>query len=133
VAARVMGVNTTLYKVIALTAGAVFAGLAGAAYAYWLTSIDPTVAFDFTYNVLLVVMAFFGGAGTILGPVVGAAILGVVSEWLRGVLVQYHLLVFGVVVIVTVIFAPHGLLDLLRSGRRLSLAQLLANVRENGV
>ncbi len=133
VAARVMGVNTTLYKVIALTASAIFAGFAGAAYAYWLTSIDPTVAFDFTYNVLLVVMAFFGGAGTVLGPVFGAAILGVVSEWLRGVLVQYHLLVFGVVVIVTVVFAPHGLLDLVRSGRRLSLAQLLANVRENSV
>jgi branched-chain amino acid transport system permease protein len=133
VAARVMGVNTTRYKVLALTASAVFCGFAGATYAYWLTSIDPTVAFDSTYNVLLVIMAFFGGAGTLLGPILGAAILGAVSEWLRGVLVQYHLLVFGVVIVLTVIFAPRGLLDLLAAGRRLSLAALLANVRENSV
>jgi branched-chain amino acid transport system permease protein len=133
VAARVMGINTTLYKVTALTASGLFCGFAGATYAYWLTSIDPSVAFDFTYNVLLVVMAFFGGAGTVLGPLLGALILGVVSEWLRGVLVQFHLLVFGVVIILTVIFAPRGVLDLLGARRRPSLATLLANVRANSI
>lgn len=133
VAARVMGVNTTLYKVMALTMSGLFCGFAGATYAYWLTSIDPAVAFDFTYNVLLVVMAFFGGAGTILGPILGALILGVISEWLRGVLVQYHLLVFGVVIVLTVIFAPHGVLELIGARRRPSLAVLLANVRANRV
>ena len=133
VAARVMGVNTTLYKVIALTASGIFSGFAGATYAYWLSSLDPSVAFDYTYNVLLVIMAFFGGAGTVLGPVLGAAILGVVSEWLRGLLVQYHLLVFGVVIVLIVVFAPNGLLQLLRLGPRLSLASLLQNVRENRV
>jgi len=133
IAARVMGINTTLYKAAALTASGVFCGFAGATYAYWLTSIEPPVAFDFTYNVLLVVMAFFGGAGTILGPILGALILGVVSEWLRGVLVQYHLLVFGIVIILTVIFAPRGVLDLIGQGRRFSIASLLANVRANSV
>jgi branched-chain amino acid transport system permease protein len=133
VAARVMGVNTTLYKVIAFAASGFFTGLAGATYAYWLSSLDPSVAFDYTYNVLLVVMAFFGGAGTVLGPLIGALVLGVISEWLRGVLVQYHLLVFGIVIVLTVIFAPRGVLDLIGRRRQLSLSSVLENIREHSV
>lgn len=133
VAARVMGVNTTFYKVAAFSASGFFTGLAGATYAYWLSSLDPSVAFDYTYNVLLVVMAFFGGAGTVVGPLLGAAVLGVISEWLRGVLVQYHLLVFGVVIVLTVIFAPRGIVDLFARRRQLSLSSVLDNVREHSV
>jgi branched-chain amino acid transport system permease protein len=133
VAARVMGVNTTLYKVLAFTCGALFCGFAGATYAYWLSSLDPTVAFDFTYNGLLVIMAFFGGAGTVLGPILGALLLGIISEWLRNALVQYHLMIFGVVIVLTVIFAPRGLVEFVAMRRRLSLSSLLENVRENSV
>lgn len=133
VAARVMGVNTTLYKVIAFVMSGLFCGFAGATYAYWRSSLDPPVAFDFNYNVLLVIMAFFGGAGTVPGPLLGALILGVLSEWLRGVLVQYHLLVFGVVIVLTVIFAPNGLMEYLDGRRRLSIASLLENIREHSV
>jgi branched-chain amino acid transport system permease protein len=133
VAARVMGINTTLYKVTAFAVSAFFTGLAGATYGYWLSSLDPYVAFDFNYNVLLVVIAFFGGAGTVLGPLVGALILGIMSEWLRGVLVQYHLLVFGVVIVLTVIFAPRGIVELIGRRHHLSFGALLENIRENSV
>ena len=78
-------------------------------------------------------MAFLAVPAPFLDPILGALILGVVSEWLRGVLVQYHLLVFGVVIVLTVIFAPHGVLELIGAGRRPSLAMLLANVRANRV
>ncbi|MGI8553091.1 MAG: branched-chain amino acid ABC transporter permease, partial [Dehalococcoidia bacterium] len=133
VAARVMGINTTKYKVIAFVLSGLFSGFAGATYAYWRSSIDPAVAFDFQYNVLLVIMAFFGGAGTVLGPILGALILGVISEWLRNALVQYHLLVFGVVIVLTVIFAPTGLMEYLGGRRRFSLVSLLENIREHSV
>ena len=133
IAARVMGINTTLYKVLAFSCGALFCGFAGATYAYWLSSLDPNVAFDSTYNVLLVIMAFFGGAGTVLGPILGALVLGVFAEWLRNVLVQYHLMVFGIVIIITVVFAPRGLIELLSTRQRFSLSTLLENARENSV
>jgi branched-chain amino acid transport system permease protein len=133
VAARVMGVNTTLYKVTAFAICGFFTGLAGATYGYWLSAIDPYVAFDFSYNVLLVVIAIFGGAGTVAGPIVGALILGSLSEWLRGVLVQYHLLGFGVVIVLIVIFAPRGVVDLFERRHNLSLASLLENIREHSV
>lgn len=133
VAARVMGVNTTKYKIIAFMASGLFSGLAGATYAYWRSSLDPPTAFDLNYNVLLVVMAFFGGAGTVLGPLLGALVLGVISEFLRGHFGQNHLLIFGVVIVLTVIFAPNGLMEYLGGRRRLSVAGFLENIREHRV
>jgi branched-chain amino acid transport system permease protein len=133
VAARVMGVNTTLYKVTAFAICAFFSGLAGSTYGYWLSALDPYVAFDSSYNVLLVVIAIFGGAGTVAGPIVGAIILGGLSEWLRGVFVQYHLLGFGIVIVLVVIFAPRGLVDLWERRHNLTFASLLENIRSNSV
>ena len=68
-AADVMGVNTTLYKVLALVLSALFTALAGGIHAYWITFIDPASAFDLTLNVQMVIMAVFGGPGTVFGPV----------------------------------------------------------------
>ena len=81
-AAQVMGINTTLYKVLALTLAALFSGIAGGIHAYWITFIDPASAFDPSLNVKMVIMTLFGGPGTILGPVIGAFILSAVSEGL---------------------------------------------------
>ena len=67
--AAVMGINTTLYKVLAFALSAVFSALAGGIHAYWITFIDPESAFDISLNVKMIIMAVFGGAGTVLGPV----------------------------------------------------------------
>src|SRR5579883_350777 len=127
VAARVMGVNTTLYKIAAFTASGLFTGLAGAAFAYWQSYVDPPSVFSFDYNVLLVIMAFVGGAGTVLGPVLGAVVLGAIAEYLNSHVGERHLLVFGVVIVLTVIFAPNGLMEYITGKRGLSLGSLLAN------
>ena len=68
-AAAVMGVNTTLYKVLAFALSGVFTALAGGIHAYWITFIDPESAFDISLNVKMIIMAVFGGPGTVLGPV----------------------------------------------------------------
>ena len=81
-AADAMGVNTTLYKVLALVVSAVFTAIAGGIHAYWITFIDPRSAFDLTLNVKMVIMAVFGGPGTVFGPVIGAFILSLIYEYL---------------------------------------------------
>ena len=79
-AAAVMGVNTTLYKIAALVLSALFSALAGGIHAYYVTFIDPGSAFDPKLNVQMVIMAVFGGPGTVLGPVIGAFLLYTVYQ-----------------------------------------------------
>jgi len=113
-AAGVMGVNTTLYKSAAFALAAVFSAMAGGIHAYWITFIDPASAFDITLNVMMIIMAVFGGAGTILGPLVGAVLLASISEVLATEVSAMASLFFGLVIVVAVIFMPRGLADLTR-------------------
>lgn len=113
-AAGVMGINTTLYKAMAFMLAGFFSALAGGIHAYWITFIDPPSAFDITLNVMMIIMAIFGGAGTILGPLVGALLLASISEVLATEITAMASLFFGLVIVVAVIFMPRGLADVIR-------------------
>ena len=131
--AAVMGVNTTLYKVMAFTLSGVLSSLAGGIHAYWITFLDPESAFDIGLNVKMIIMAVFGGAGTVLGPVIGAFTLSAISEWLSSEVTSIATLFFGAVIIAAVVLMPHGLMDLARRARLRSLTwrYLGENVRAN--
>ena len=131
--AAVMGVNTTLYKVMAFTLSGVLSSLAGGIHAYWITFLDPESAFDIGLNVKMIIMAVFGGAGTVLGPVIGAFTLSAISEWLSSEVTSIATLFFGVVIIAAVVLMPHGLMDLARRARlgTLTWRYLGENVRAN--
>ena len=131
--AAVMGVNTTLYKVLAFTLSGVLSSLAGGIHAYWITFLDPESAFDIGLNVKMIIMAVFGGAGTVLGPVIGAFTLSAISEWLSSEVTSIATLFFGAVIIAAVVLMPHGLMDLARRARlrTLSWRYLGENVRAN--
>ena len=113
-AAGVMGVNTTLYKALAFLLAGFFSALAGGIHAYWITFIDPVSAFDITLNVMMIIMAIFGGAGTVFGPLVGAILLASISELLATEITGMASLFFGLVIVVAVVFMPRGLTDLTR-------------------
>ena len=123
-----MGVHTTLYKVLALVLSAVFTAIAGGIHAYWITFIDPASAFDLTLNVQMVIMAVFGGPGTVFGPVIGAFILSVIYEYLSSSISTAAALLFGIVIVLAVVFMPRGLMDLGRGIRRDGLGYFLRNV-----
>ena len=128
-AAAVMGVNTTLYKVLAFALSAAFTGLAGGIYAYYITFIDPLGVFDISLNVKMIIMAVFGGPGSVLGPVVGALILSAVSEVLASQVTSIASLFFGVVIVIAVVFMPRGLADLMRNFKRAGWRYFIENVR----
>ena len=130
-AAGVMGVNTTLYKILALTLAALFTAVAGGIHAYWITFIDPAGAFDVQLNVNMIIMAVFGGPGTVLGPVVGAFLLSAVYEVLASSISTAAALVFGLVIIIAVVFMPKGLVDLGWGLRRAGPRYLLQNMRRS--
>ena len=109
VAARLMGVNVTRYKLIAFTLGAGIAGLAGALNAHFTYTIGPNnYAFENAVDILT--MAVFGGANSLLGPILGGTILTLLPEVLRG-LKEYRLAVNGLVLIFVVLYLPNGLWD----------------------
>jgi branched-chain amino acid transport system permease protein len=127
--AAAMGINTTRAKTFAFVLSALPVSLAGASFAFQQVTIYPPRLFSVEITVLGVVMAVFGGLGTVLGPVIGAAALQLLSEYLRRYYLDWNLLIFGAIVVVSVIFLPQGVLGLTQGrerGRRLSL---LANVR----
>jgi len=128
-AAAVMGVNTTLYKVIAFALSGFFTALAGGIHAYWITFLDPVSAFDIGLNVKMIIMSVFGGPGSILGPVVGALLLSGISEVLSTKISTLAGLFFGVVIVVAVVFMPRGLADLGRRFKQLGWHYFAENVR----
>jgi branched-chain amino acid transport system permease protein len=132
-AAAVMGVNTTPFKVLAFMIAAVLAGLAGGIHAYWLTFLDPASAFDLTLNVKMIIMAVFGGPGTVWGPVVGSLVLSAVSEVLAAKVTGVAALFFGVVIVVAVVLMPRGLADVRARIGRLGLRYFADNLRRNRV
>ena len=112
-AAETMGINTRFWKVFGFTFGSAWAGLAGAFYAHFFSMIDPTVAgLDEQGKICL--MLILGGLGTVIGPVLGAFFVVIVSELIRGWVAEANLLIFAIAMIVTVRFARGGFMDVLR-------------------
>ena len=117
-AAQVTGVKVFKYKVAALLISAALAGLAGGFYAYVRLSfwqISMVFSPSWTFDAVLAVVV--GGAGTLFGPVLGSVFLVVLSEVFANTLGQAHLIIFGFLFILVVLFLPRGLMggpDLLR-------------------
>ena len=127
--AAVMGVNTTLYKVLAFALSGVFSALAGGIHAYWVTFIDPESAFDISLNVKMIIMAVFGGPGTVFGPIIGALSLSAVSEFLSSEITSIAGSFFGVVVVAAVVLMPRGLADMLRRFRTTGWRYFAENIK----
>jgi branched-chain amino acid transport system permease protein len=128
-AAAAMGINTALYKTAAFALSGLFAGLTGGVFAYWITFIDPEGVFRVIVTIQMIIMAVFGGMGTVVGPLLGALVLATVSEVLSTQLVSLAELFNGVIVILVVLFMPKGLADVIRK-REFSLRKLARNLRE---
>lgn len=111
-AAAMVGVDTTLYKVAAYTLSAVFCAMAGAAYASWTGYIDPTDSFQIVMTVKVAVMAILGGAGTIIGPALGAAAFVMLEEFFWANFIDWNRAILGVVIVLLIFFLPGGLLSL---------------------
>ncbi|MCL2716859.1 MAG: branched-chain amino acid ABC transporter permease [Alphaproteobacteria bacterium] len=129
--AAVMGVNTTLCKVAAFALSGLFTALAGGIYAWKMAYLDPDAAFDISLNVKMIIMAVFGGPGTVLGPIGGALVLSLLSDWLATVVTSVAGLFFGVVVVVAVVLMPRGVADVIlrfpKAGWRYFLENLKAH------
>jgi branched-chain amino acid transport system permease protein len=112
------GVNVTLFKTITFAISAIFIGAAGAIMATRWTYVDPYVAFNPLFSFMPVLMAIFGGMGQLYGPVIGAAIFAYLEELLLTRFPYYYMLIFGIILIVAILYMPQGLVGLVQKLRR---------------
>ena len=108
-----IGVNTTTLKVIAFGISAAPVGAAGAAMATRWSYIDPHTAFSLLMSFMPVLMAIFGGTHRLVGSVIGAIIFAYLEEKIITVYPEYYMIIFGIIMVVAIIFLPKGIIGLI--------------------
>jgi branched-chain amino acid transport system permease protein len=110
--AEMVGVNTTLYKVIAFGISAYFVALGGGIWSYHATHISPIFAFDIIVGVEMILMTMLGGIGTLWGPALGALILIPAADFIlfRFGSTAIHLTILGALMMAIILFLPRGIL-----------------------
>ena len=118
-AAEATGVGALRHKLLALALSTALVGLAGGAFAYYHVSYYPQHAFSPAWTFDAVLMSFIGGVGTVHGPVLGAVFYVILKEFLAVRWVEFHLIIFGVLFMLVVLFLPGGLVEAWDRARRL--------------
>jgi len=129
-AAAAAGINTTRAKIAAFGLAGMLTSLAGAIYAYQQVTIYPDRLFAVDITVLMVIMCVLGGAGTVIGPVIGAVGLQYLSEWLRDNFTEYHTLIFGALIIAAVLLVPMGIVNFTRDAWKRRRLAFLDSIRQ---
>lgn len=119
VAAEAMGIDTARHKLYAFLLSAVGPGIVGALAARDQGYIEPLSVFPLATTITMIVMALFGGKGTVWGPVLGAAVLFVAQELVWARFPYLHQLLFGAIIVAVVLLMPRGVLGLLQQKYRL--------------
>jgi branched-chain amino acid transport system permease protein len=134
-AARMLGIDTILFKVAAFALSAAFAACAGGIIAYQDIHVAPDDFFKIEYTLQMIIACVIGGTGTVWGPLLGAAAYQLLSTYVWSRFLELHPTVLGLLVILFVVFLPRGLMDLVRRlaavarGGRFGSDVLLANIR----
>ena len=116
-AAQATGINTARVKLTATLISAFFPGLAGAFYAAYVGVIEPDVVFSTSLSIKIIILAIIGGTGSLIGPFLGAMVVVIPEELLRGFLGGTYAgvsgIAYGLILIVTILMKPSGLRSLL--------------------
>jgi branched-chain amino acid transport system ATP-binding protein len=118
-AARAAGVRTVQVRLIAVAISSALCAMLGTFHAMYLTFIEPASMFALVFSIQIALFALIGGIGTVSGPLLGAVLLVPLTEWARASLgssaLGLHGFVYGMVLIVCVLFMPNGIVGLLKS------------------
>lgn len=110
-AAESLGVSALNHKLLALVVSAFLAGLAGGAFAFYHPGYYPQFPFSPVWTFDSVMVTYLGGTGTLVGPVIGSVFYVVTKELLALKLADYHLIIFGALFVVVVLFLPGGFIE----------------------
>lgn len=111
------GVNAAKYKRLAYMISAAIVSVGGALYAQYIQYVDPMVLLPLSNSMLIVLVCVMGGIGTVWGPVLGAFVMISINEYARSYFARIsglNLVIYGVLVIIIVLFLPKGLISLIK-------------------
>lgn len=108
-AASMLGLNVTTIKVSSFTIGAFIGGVAGALYAHYMQFVVQDF-FGVNLGIFFMAYVMIGGLGSFVGPMLGASMLVLLTELLRFVQ-DYRMILYGMLIIIVVIFRPRGIID----------------------
>jgi branched-chain amino acid transport system permease protein len=112
---RSLGYRVGAHLYVAFAISGFYASLAGVLYIYYNRFVNP-VAASFPVSVEAILMAIIGGTGTVLGPFIGSGIILILRNWVSGFF-HYYTAVLGLIFIATVLWAPNGVMGLIKSWR----------------
>lgn len=107
ISAEVSGINVYGYKLLAFSLSGGIAGIAGSLYASFMTFVSPE-AFDSNQSITIITTVILGGAGTLVGPLLGTGIITVLNESLRD-FQELRLIIYGLLLVVFIVFMPQGI------------------------
>lgn len=134
-AARSLGVNTFKNKMIAIALSAGLTAIGGTFYAQYIMFIEPPTTFGNSVSISILLPAIIGGMGTVLGPIVGAFIiipLGEVTSTLFGRFVGVHLMAYGAILVLVIVYLPEGIVGWIQNKiKQKKLDQERENITKN--
>ena len=109
-AAQAAGINPTRVKLRAFALSGALTALGGGIYGAYLSFLDPHNLFFLPLSVQIALTAIIGGRGTVWGPALGAALLILAAELFRSVFAEANLLIYGLLILIVILFVPRGLI-----------------------
>ncbi|OAE48196.1 branched-chain amino acid ABC transporter permease [Agrobacterium tumefaciens] len=107
-----IGIRVLKYKVVAFVISSFWPGVLGAAFAPFLAFVSVQSVLDMKFTLNMILASIFGGAGTVVGPVIGAVALSAIDQFTWGNFLEYHRLIYGALIVVIVTFTPGGLISI---------------------
>ncbi|MEC9489137.1 MAG: branched-chain amino acid ABC transporter permease [Halanaerobium sp.] len=125
ITARSSGIDVFKYLLFVFVLTSAIQGVIGAVYAQQYAFVNPETTFSLDFLLLPIAIALVGGIYSTIGPIIGAFLLGFVSEYLKLVMPYGHLIVYGIIIVIIVLFLPQGLYK--------PIAGKIATLRENNI
>jgi branched-chain amino acid transport system permease protein len=125
-AAEVMGIPVSAYKIKTFFLSAVLSSLAGSLYAHFITVISPE-SYSVVFSLMILIMVIVGGIGSLWGSVIGAFVMTLLPEYLR-VFEDWDIIFYGVILLFILMFMPKGLASGIQSLSRKTRKRLFSRL-----
>jgi branched-chain amino acid transport system permease protein len=109
VTAKSSGIDVFKYLLLVFVITSIIQGVIGAVYAQQYAFVEPESTFSLNFLLLPIAMALVGGIYSTNGPIIGAFILGIISEYLKLIIPYGHLIVYGLIIVIVVLYMPSGI------------------------